>query len=90
VNLWFLAHPHVSGIFNVGTGKAQSFNDVANAAIAWHGKGRIRYIPFPETLKGAYQSFTEADLAKLRGAGCEVAFRSVEAGVRTYLDCLAH
>jgi ADP-L-glycero-D-manno-heptose 6-epimerase len=90
VNLWFLENPHVSGVFNVGTGKAQSFNDVANAVIAWHGKGRIRYIPFPEQLKDAYQSFTQADLTKLREAGCEVGFRSVESGVRTYLDSMAH
>jgi ADP-L-glycero-D-manno-heptose 6-epimerase len=89
VNLWFLEHPEVSGVFNVGTGHSQSFNDVANAVIAWHGSGRIRYIPFPEQLAGAYQSFTEADLSRLRNVGCDVEFRSVEAGVRAYLDRLA-
>jgi ADP-L-glycero-D-manno-heptose 6-epimerase len=89
VNLWFLENPDVSGIFNAGTGRAQSFNDVANAVIAWHGKGRIRYIPFPEHLKGAYQSFTQADLARLRAAGCDVEFRTVENGVKDYLDQLA-
>jgi ADP-L-glycero-D-manno-heptose 6-epimerase len=89
VNLWFLQHPEVSGVFNVGTGHSQSFNDVANAVIAWHGNGRIRYIPFPDQLAGAYQSFTEADLTRLRKVGCEVDFRSVEAGVRAYLDRLA-
>lgn len=89
VNLWFLAHREVSGIFNVGTGRAQSFNDVANAVIAWHGRGRIRYIPFPDGLADAYQSFTEADLANLRDAGCDVPFRDVAAGVRDYLDHLA-
>lgn len=86
VNLWFLEHADVSGIFNVGTGRAQTFNDVANAAIAWHGKGRIRYIPFPEVLKNAYQNYTQADLARLRAAGCEVEFRPVEMGVKNYLD----
>ncbi len=89
VNLWYLDHPDVSGIYNTGTGRAQSFNDVANAVIGWHGKGRIRYIPFPDHLKGAYQSYTEADLANLRASGCDVEFRPVEDGVRAYLDQLA-
>ncbi len=88
VNLWFLEHPEVSGIFNVGTGRAQTFNDVAIAVIAWHGKGRIRYIPFPEVLQSAYQSYTEADLTRLRAAGCDVEFRPVELGVKQYLDTI--
>jgi len=88
LNLWFLDNPAVSGIFNAGTGKAQSFNDVANAVIAWHGSGRIRYIPFPDHLKGAYQSFTQADLGHLRATGCDVEFRRVEQGVKDYLDQL--
>ena len=88
VNLWFLDHPAVSGIFNTGTGRAQSFNDVANAVIAWHGKGEIRYVPFPDHLKGAYQSYTQADLAQLRACGCDVEFRPVEKGVPAYLDQL--
>ena len=89
VNLWFLENPGVSGVFNTGTGKAQSFNDVANAVIDWHGHGRIRYIPFPAHLEGAYQSFTQADLGKLREAGCDVEFRPVEVGVKDYLDQLS-
>ena len=89
VNLWFLEHRDARGVFNVGTGRSQSFNDVANAVIGWHGRGRIRYIPFPAELAGAYQSFTEADLSRLRDAGCDVDFRPVEAGVRDYLDRLA-
>ena len=88
LNLWFLDNPAVSGIFNAGTGKAQSFNDVANAVIAWHGSGKIRYIPFPDHLKGAYQSFTQADLGQLRAVGCDVEFRMVEQGVKDYLDNL--
>jgi ADP-L-glycero-D-manno-heptose 6-epimerase len=88
VNLWFLDNPGVSGIFNAGTGRAQSFNDVANAVIDWHGKGKIRYIPFPEHLKGAYQSHTQADLTQLRASGCDVKFRPVENGVKDYLDQL--
>ena len=88
VNLWFLDNPDVSGIFNTGTGKAQTFNDVANAVIRWHGKGKICYIAFPDHLKGAYQSFTQADLTQLRKSGCEVEFRPVEEGVKDYLDQL--
>ena len=88
VNLWFLDNPEVSGIYNTGTGRAQSFNDVANAVIKWHGKGKIRYVPFPDHLKGAYQSFTEADLTQLRASGCDVEFRPVEEGVPAYLDQL--
>ena len=86
LNLWFMENPGVSGVFNAGTGKAQSFNDVANAVIAWHGRGAIRYIPFPEHLEGAYQSYTQADLTALRKSGCDVAFRPVEDGVKDYLD----
>lgn len=89
VNLWFLEHRDVSGVFNAGTGKAQSFNDVAKAVIRWHDHGRIRYIPFPEHLQGAYQSYTEADLTRLRAAGCDTRFRSVADGVSAYLDALA-
>jgi ADP-L-glycero-D-manno-heptose 6-epimerase len=89
VNLWFLDHPDVSGVFNAGTGRAQSFNDVAKAVIAWHGSGKIRYIPFPAHLEGAYQSYTQADLTSLRNTGCDVAFRPVEDGVKNYLDQLS-
>jgi ADP-L-glycero-D-manno-heptose 6-epimerase len=88
LNLWFLDNPSVSGIFNAGTGRAQSFNDVANAVLRWHGSGRIRYIPFPPQLEGAYQSYTQADLTRLRGAGCDLEFRPVETGVPLYLDFL--
>jgi len=88
VNLWFLEHRDASGIFNAGTGRAQTFNEVAQAVIDWHGTGRIRYVPFPEGLRGAYQSYTCADLTALRDAGCDVVFRDVASGVRTYLDAI--
>lgn len=88
VNLWLGEHPDVSGIFNVGTGRSQTFKEVANAVIACHGKGEIEYIPFPEHLKGHYQSFTEADISALRAAGYEKPFSSVEQGVASYLDRL--
>lgn len=88
VNLWLLDNPAVSGIFNLGTGKSQSFNDVANAVVAWHGKGQLKYVPFPDHLKGSYQSFTEADMNALRAAGYEAPFKTVEQGVKAYLDIL--
>ncbi|MGD8743788.1 MAG: ADP-glyceromanno-heptose 6-epimerase [Granulosicoccaceae bacterium] len=88
VNLWFLDNPQVSGIFNVGTGRAQSFRDVAEAVINYHGKGEIEYIPFPEHLVGAYQSFTQADIGKLRAAGYDKPFRTVEQGVAEYMRIL--
>jgi ADP-L-glycero-D-manno-heptose 6-epimerase len=103
VNLHFLAHPETFGIYNVGTGAAQSFNDVAvatvNACRAGEGKpalalpdlqaqGVIRYVPFPEDLAGRYQSYTQADLAALRGAGYGGAFVSVEEGVGRYCEQL--
>ncbi|MFN0262293.1 ADP-glyceromanno-heptose 6-epimerase [Tepidamorphus sp. 3E244] len=88
VNLWFMDNPKVSGIFNCGTGRAQEFNDIANAVTGWHGRGAIEYVAFPEHLKGAYQAFTQADLTRLREAGCDVEFRPVEQGVRDYLDVL--
>jgi ADP-L-glycero-D-manno-heptose 6-epimerase len=88
VNLWFYDQRRVSGVFNVGTGASATFNDVANAILAWHGKGKIRYIPFPEELKSRYQSFTEADIGALRAAGYAAPFRDVRAGVKAYLDAL--
>jgi ADP-L-glycero-D-manno-heptose 6-epimerase len=90
VNLWFWQHPTQSGIFNCGTGRSQSFNDVARAVISWHGRGEIEYIPFPENLKGRYQSFTEADITALRNAGYIDKFASVEEGVAAYLAIINH
>lgn len=88
VNLWFYDHPDTSGIFNVGTGQAETFNAVANAVIAWHGRGRIEYIPFPDHLQGAYQSFTQADISGLRQAGYDQPFIPIAQGVKRYLDWL--
>jgi len=96
VNLWLLEHPGVSGVFNCGTGRAQSFNDLAAAVInAVQGtrlglkdlvaKGLIEYIPFPPALLDKYQSYTQADLARLRGAGYTREFRPVEQGVAAYV-----
>lgn len=90
VNLWLLANPQVSGIFNCGTGASQTFNAVADAVIAWHGGGQKRYIPFPQELAGRYQSFTEAELSALRKAGYKATFATVGEGVPRYLDWLAN
>jgi len=86
VNLWLLDNPQVCGIFNCGTGAAQSFNDVADAVIDWHGRGDKRYIPFPESLIGRYQSYTQADMSALRAAGYDRSFATVGEGVKRYLD----
>ena len=104
VNLHFLDHPDVSGIFNLGTGRSQTFNDAAvatvNACRALDGKppqtlagmleaGTIEYIVFPDALRGKYQSFTEADLSCLRASGYTAPFLSVEQGVAAYVPWLA-
>jgi ADP-L-glycero-D-manno-heptose 6-epimerase len=88
VNLWFFDHPACRGIFNVGTGRSRTFNDVANAVIDWYGTGRIEYVAFPPELVGRYQSFTEADVGKLRADGYRREFLDVEEGVRRYLSAL--
>ena len=99
VNLWFLDRREVSGIFNCGTGRAQTFNELAAATInAVQGtqrsvgelaeRGLIQYIAFPEGLKESYQSYTQADLSRLRGAGYPGEFMSVEQGVAAYVEDL--
>jgi ADP-L-glycero-D-manno-heptose 6-epimerase len=103
VNLYFLDHPEISGIFNLGTGRAQPFNDVAFAvanAMRKLDKAQpasltelvkekaIEYIPFPDALKGKYQCFTQADLTKLRAVGYTEPFLTVEQGVGRYIEWL--
>ena len=104
VNLYFLDHPERSGIFNVGTGAAQTFNDVAVATVnecrkargesplalsAMRQQGIIRYIPFPKDLEGRYQSYTQASISALRAAGYGAPFLTVEQGVARYVEKLA-
>lgn len=87
VNLWFLGQshqPHARGIFNVGTGQARTFNDIARILIRLKNSGRISYIPFPEHLKGAYQSFTQADIRSLRDIGYQEPFTTLEEGLERY------
>ncbi len=82
VNRFFASTPAaVKGIFNVGTGASRSFNDVARALMKSLGKGEIEYFPFPESLQGKYQSFTEADVSSLREAGYNQGFASIEQGI---------
>lgn len=90
VNLWFWKNKDKSGIFNCGTGRSQAFNDIAKSVIQWHGFGEIEYIPFPEHLKGRYQSFTQADISALRNIGYKDEFKTVEQGVKAYLDVINH
>ncbi|CAH0268418.1 ADP-glyceromanno-heptose 6-epimerase [Erwinia aphidicola] len=87
VNLWFWENG-VSGIFNCGTGRAESFQEVADAALKYHQSGEIEYIPFPEKLKGRYQAFTLADQTKLRAAGYDKPFKTVAEGVAEYMAWL--
>jgi ADP-L-glycero-D-manno-heptose 6-epimerase len=101
VNMYFLDNPGKSGIFNLGTGQAQSFNDVAAATINTLRKaesepvlslaelqqqGQLQYIPFPEQLRGKYQSYTQADISALRATGYNMPFLSVEQGVERYVQ----
>ncbi len=88
VNLWFLEHKAPSGVYNCGTGRAEPFLNIAKAVLDYHKKGQIEFIPFPEHLRGRYQSFTQADLTKLRAAGCDVQFKSVAEGVAEYMKWL--
>jgi ADP-L-glycero-D-manno-heptose 6-epimerase len=88
VNLWCLRRGSASGIYNVGTGTARSFNDVAAEVIRRHGRGRIEYIDFPPGLEAGYQSYTRSDPTALRGAGYTAGFASLEDGVRRYLSVL--
>ena len=104
VNLWFFDHPAQSGIFNLGSGRAQPFNDVAssvvNAMRRLRGEsalplddiaqqGLVEYVPFPDALRGKYQCYTQADLTALRATGCDHQFADVQTGVSRYVDWLA-
>ncbi|SDP86351.1 ADP-glyceromanno-heptose 6-epimerase precursor [Rhodoferax sp. OV413] len=99
VNLWFFDHPEKSGIFNLGTGRAQPFNDIAHAVvnvlhtapIRLHdavASGLIDYVPFPDALRGKYQCHTQADLTALRATGCDHVFADVHTGVTRYIHQL--
>jgi len=87
VMMWLLDHPDVSGLFNCGTGQARPFKDLAAAVYTALGQEpQIEYIPTPEHLRDKYQYFTQADMSKLRAAGYDKAFTSLEEGVRAYVQ----
>jgi ADP-L-glycero-D-manno-heptose 6-epimerase len=88
VNLWCWQNDAPSGIYNLGTGASEPFQSIADAVIGFHGKGEVAYIPFPEHLKGRYQSFTQADISALRAAGYKQPFRTVAEGVKEYMEWL--
>ncbi|GAA0751500.1 ADP-glyceromanno-heptose 6-epimerase [Ideonella azotifigens] len=103
VKLWFLQNPQARGIFNLGTGSAQPFNDVAlasvNTALTLRGEaarpleqllkdGLVEYIGFPQALVGKYQCHTQADLTALRSTGCDHEFTDVACGVDRYVRWL--
>ena len=103
VNLYFLDHPELSGIFNLGTGRAQSYNDVARAVVNacrqaqgqetlaladMQARKLIEYASFPDTLRGKYQHYTQADIGMLRRAGYDEPLLSVEDGVGRYCQAL--
>jgi ADP-L-glycero-D-manno-heptose 6-epimerase len=104
VNLWFFDNPSKSGLFNLGTGRAQPFNDIARTVVNtlreksgkpmlsltdMVGEKLIQYIPFPDTLVGKYQCHTQADITALRTTGCDRVFANVQTGVSSYILQLA-
>ncbi len=87
VMLWLLDSPHVSGLYNLGTGKASTYNEMAGAIFAaLDRKPNISYIDMPEALVKKYQYFTEANMKKLRVAGYKSDFTSLTDGVRDYVQ----
>ncbi|MBS4062034.1 MAG: ADP-glyceromanno-heptose 6-epimerase [Bacteroidetes bacterium] len=88
INTWFLEQDVIKGIFNVGTGVAQSFNEIARTLVALENYGEVSYIPFPKVLESKYQSFTQADISSLRRAGYSAPFVSLEDGIKHYHSML--
>ena len=85
--MWLLKNPRISGLFNVGTGEARSFYDLAKAT--WHAMNKEANIGFkdmPEELKGKYQYYTQADLTKLREVGYTQPMTSLEDGIKDYVQ----
>jgi ADP-L-glycero-D-manno-heptose 6-epimerase len=83
---WLLARPELAGVYNLGSGRARSFKELAEAAFAAAGKPpQIDYAPMPEAIRARYQYFTEARLDRLRAAGYDGQFTSLEDGVGDYV-----
>ena len=90
VILWFMNHRKYSGIYNLGTGQAQSFNDLARAVFKAMGvPANINYIDMPEAIRERYQYYTKAEIGKLRGIGYDKPFATLEHGVNEYVKILA-
>ena len=88
VNFFFWDHPELKGIYNCGTGHAHTFNTLAKGVLKYFGSGELEYVPFPEVLKGKYQSFTEADSSKLLAAGYDGGFTDIEEAIAEYCELL--
>ena len=87
ITLFFLDNPDIGGLFNIGTGNARSWDDLAKAVFAAMGKEpAIDYVDMPETLRDKYQYFTQADIAKLRAAGCTTSTTPLEEAVKDYVQ----
>jgi ADP-L-glycero-D-manno-heptose 6-epimerase len=90
VAAWLLAHPKVSGVFNLGSGEARSFKDLAEATFRAAGHApKIAYVDTPETIRAGYQYFTEADMNRLRAAGYDQPSVNLDEGVADYVAYLA-
>jgi ADP-L-glycero-D-manno-heptose 6-epimerase len=88
INLFFMEHPELSGIFNAGTGRNESFAAIAKAVMDFYPGTTVEEIPFPDDLKGKYQTYTKADLTALTEAGYADSFMTVAEGVKKYLEVL--
>ena len=88
VNFFFWDHPELSGVYNCGTGHAHTFNTLAKGVLKHFGSGTLEYIPFPDVLRGKYQSYTQADTTKLLEAGYDGGFTDIDEAVAEYCALL--
>ncbi|CUR53495.1 ADP-L-glycero-D-manno-heptose-6-epimerase [Serratia symbiotica] len=89
INLWFWEN-NKSGIFNCGTSKAESFQIIANTIIDFYKKGEIEFIKFPKNIKKYYQTYTQANITKLRNIGCNISFKTLSQGIKEYMTWLKY
>ena len=90
VLLWLLSHPEVNGLYNLGSGTARTYLDLAHAVCDAAGRPRaVEFVPMPAALAGQYQSFTEARMDRLRAQGYDAPFLSLEDGIARYVALLA-
>ena len=84
---WLIEHPHVNGLFNLGSGKARTWNDLAHAVFtAMHKKPHIEYFDMPDDIAGSYQYYTEAETEKLHESGCPCSNQTLEEAVKDYVQ----